>query len=126
MELGRQSVVTKLNAGSRMVTFCGCGGLRAKDRVWQMDLMLRLCQGRLSEIVRPRLVGTGLIDTDRTMRGLGIYRKAADSMNALSPGMRGIVDAYAAGVNAWLGKEDQQFGLELTVIKLLSGGRYRP
>ena len=60
------------------------------------------------------------------MRGLGIYRKAADSMNALSPGMRGIVDAYAAGVNAWLAKDDQQFGLELTIIKLLSGGRYRP
>jgi len=32
----------------------------------------------------------------------------------------------AAGVNAWLGRDDQQFGLELTVIKLLSGGRYRP
>ena len=40
--------------------------------------------------------------------------------------MRGILEAYAAGVNAWLAGDDQQFGLELTLIKLLSGGRYRP
>src|SRR5947207_13856319 len=91
-----------------------------------MELMRRLGQGRLSEIVPPRLVGSGLVDTARTMRGLGLYRKAGDSMNALSPAMRAIVEAYAAGVNAWLGRDDQQFGLELTVIKLLSGGRYRP
>ncbi len=64
--------------------------------------MRRLGQGRLSEIVPPRLVGSGLVDTDRTMRGLGLYRTAADSVNALSPAMRAIIDAYAAGVNAWL------------------------
>ena len=28
------------------------------------------------------------------------------------------LDAYAAGVNAWLKDDDQQFGLELTLIKL--------
>jgi hypothetical protein len=29
------------------------------------------------------------------MRGLGLYRRATESLNALSPGMRGIIDAYA-------------------------------
>ena len=60
------------------------------------------------------------------MRGLGLYRRATDSVNALSPAMRAILEAYAAGVNAWIGDDNQQFGLELTLIKLLSGGCYRP
>src|SRR6185503_11352110 len=51
---------------------------------------------------------------------------AADSVGALSPATRAILDAYAAGVNAWLSDPEQQFGLELTLVKLLSGGRYRP
>jgi penicillin amidase len=121
-----KNAVPHIIAGSIEDAAFGLGYVHAQDRFWQMELMRRLGQGRLSEIVPPRLVGSGLIDTDRTMRGLGLYRKAADSMNALSPGMRGIIDAYAAGVNAWLTRDDQQFGLELTVIKLLSGGRYRP
>src|SRR5471032_1724255 len=121
-----KNAVPHIIAGSLEDAAFGLGYVHAQDRFWQMELMRRLGQGRLSEIVPPRLVGSGLIDTDRTMRGLGLYRKASDSVNALSPAMRAIIDAYAAGVNAWLARDDQQFGLELTVIKLLSGGRYRP
>src|SRR5260370_7762925 len=47
-------------------------------------------------------------------------------MSAGAGGMGAMMEAYAAGVNAWLGRDDPQFGLELTMIKLLSGGRYRP
>ena len=32
----------------------------------------------------------------------------------------------AKKINAWISDKDQQFGLELTVVRLLSGGRYRP
>ena len=74
----------------------------------------------------PRLIGEGLIDTDRTMRGLGLHRRAAESVNALSPGMRTILESYAAGVNAWLDRDDQQYGLELTMIKLLSAAAAGP
>src|SRR5258708_2797120 len=91
-----------------------------------MELMRRVGQGRLSEILPPAIVGSGVISADRTMRGLGVYRHAADSVAALSPATRGILESYAAGVNAWLSEHDQQYGLELTLVKLLSGGRYRP
>jgi penicillin amidase len=121
-----RNAVPHIIAGSIEDAAFGLGYVHAQDRFWQMELMRRLGQGRLSEIVPPQLVGSALIDTDRTMRGLGVYRRAADSVNALSPAIRSIIEAYAAGVNAWLDRGDQQFGLELTVIKLLSGGRYRP
>ena len=71
--------VPHIIAGSIEDAAFGLGFVHAQDRFWQMELMRRLGQGRLSEIVPPRLVGSALIDTDRTMRGLGIYRKASDS-----------------------------------------------
>ena len=121
-----KNAVPHIIAGSIEDAAFGLGYVHAQDRFWQMELMRRLGQGRLSELLPPRLIGEGLIDTDRTMRGLGLHRRAAESVNALSPGMRSILDSYAAGVNAWLDRDDQQYGLELTLIKLLSGGRYRP
>ncbi|WP_421998175.1 penicillin acylase family protein [Reyranella sp.] len=118
--------VPHIIAGSLEDAAFGLGYVHAQDRFWQMELMRRLGQGRLSEIVPARLVGTGLVDTDRTMRGLGLYRRAGESVNALSPGVRSMIDGYAAGVNAWIRDPEQQFGLELTLIKLLSGGSYHP
>ena len=121
-----KNAVPHIVAGSIEDAVFGLGFAHAQDRFWQMELMRRLGQGRLSELVPPTLVGSGLVDTDRTLRGLGVYRHASDSVAALSPSTRAMLDAYAAGVNAWLGARDQQFGLELTLVKLLSGGRYRP
>ena len=121
-----KNAVPHIIAGSIEDAAFGLGYVHAQDRFWQMEMTRRLGQGRLSEIVPPSVVGSGLIDTDRTMRGLGLYRQASESVNSLSPGTRTQLEAYAAGVNAWLKDDDQQYGLELTLLKLLSGGRYRP
>jgi len=127
VEILRDShAVPHIIAGSIEDAAFGLGFVHAQDRFWQMELMRRLGQGRLSEIMPPAIVGGGIVDTDRTMRGLGLYRAASDSIGALSPAMRAILDAYAAGVNTWLANDEQAFGLELTLIKLLSGGRYKP
>ena len=121
-----KNAIPHIVAGSIEDAAFALGYVHAQDRFWQMELMRRLGQGRLSELLPPSLLGSRLVDTDRTMRGLGIYRRANDSLNALAPGMRSIIDSYAAGVNAWIGDPDQQYGLELTLIRLLSGGTYRP
>ena len=121
-----KQAIPHIIAGSIEDAAFGLGFVHAQDRFWQMEMMRRLGQGRLSEIVPPAIVGNGIVDTDRTMRGLGLYRAASDSVGALSPAIRAMLDAYAAGVNAWLAADNQQFGLELTLVKLLSGGRYRP
>ncbi len=121
-----KNAVPHIIAGSIEDAAFGLGFVHAQDRFWQMELMRRAAQGRLSEILPPTLVGNGVVSTDRSMRGLAVYRHASDSFSALSPGTRGILEAYAAGVNTWLGDHGQQFGLELTLVKLLSGGRYVP
>ncbi len=121
-----KNAVPHIIAGSLEDAAFALGYVHAQDRFWQMELMRRLGQGRLAELVPPTLVGTGLVDSDRTMRGLGVYRRASESVGALSPAIRGQLESYAAGVNAWIADDDQQFGLELTLIKLMSGGSYRP
>ena len=121
-----KNAVPHIIAGSIEDAAFGLGFVHAQDRFWQMELLRRVGQGRLSEILPPQFVGAGVINSDRTMRGLGLYRAASDSVGALSPGTRAVLDSYAAGVNAWIGGRDRQYGLELTLIKLLSGGRYRP
>lgn len=60
------------------------GFVRAQDRLWQMEMSRRVAAGRLSEIV-----GAGGLETDRFLRNLdGETRK--------------LLEAYAAGVNAFL------------------------
>ena len=66
-----KNAVPHIIAGSIEDAAFGLGYVHAQDRFWQMELMRRLGQGRLSEVVPPRLVGSGLVDTDRTMREIG-------------------------------------------------------
>src|SRR5215467_1340417 len=71
----------------------GLGYVEAQDRLFQMDLMRRAGAGRLSEWFGPLA-----LDTDKSMRTLGIYRAAEAEYPLLSPELRAVFDAFAAGV----------------------------
>jgi penicillin amidase len=75
----------------------GLGFAHAQDRLFQMETMRRYGAGRLAEIFGERAVG---IDTQ--MRILGLYRLAEASFSHLSPPVRRVLEAYAAGVNAFV------------------------
>lgn len=75
----------------------GLGFVHAQDRLFQMDLMRHYGAGRLAE-----WFGTSALATDRSMRVLGLYRAAEAQYALLSPELRAVLDAYAAGVNAFL------------------------
>lgn len=73
------------------------GYAHAQDRLWQMDFMRRAGAGRLSEVV-----GETTYELDRFLRTLGLYRTAEANLAHLSPALRDLLEAYAAGVNAYL------------------------
>jgi len=73
------------------------GFLHAQDRLYAMDLMRRYGAGRLAE-----WFGETALPIDRFTRMLGLYRSAQKQYDALSPELRAVFDAYAAGVNAFL------------------------
>jgi acyl-homoserine lactone acylase PvdQ len=72
------------------------GYVVAAERMWQMDLMRRLAQGRLSEVF-----GEDALPADRLMRTIGLGATARQALDALEPPYRDYLDAYAAGVNAY-------------------------
>ena len=77
--------------------FFALGLVHAQDRLFQMTVLRRAAQGRLSEIY-----GVGAFASDDLARRLGLYRNAAASVQAQSPETLTALEAYAAGVNAWI------------------------
>ncbi len=77
--------------------FFGLGFAHAQDRMWQMQMLRRTAQGRLSEMFGPRT-----LRTDELMRRLDIYGLARSSLDAQDDQTRAALRAYSDGVNAWL------------------------
>jgi penicillin G amidase len=73
------------------------GFVHAQDRLFQMDLLRRYGAGRLAEVF-----GEHALPADRSMRLFGLYRAAERQFAELSPELRGVLEAYAAGVNAYI------------------------
>ena len=78
-------------------TLFALGYAHAQDRLWQMTMLRRTAQGRLSE-----LFGEATLPIDMTVRRLAIYSAARQSLSALRPDTLAKLDAYAVGVNARL------------------------
>ena len=77
--------------------FYGLGYTHAQDRLWQMTVMRRTVQGRLSELFGPRTV-----QIDKLMRRLDLYTLAQQSFEVQDDYTKAALRAYAAGVNARL------------------------
>jgi len=77
--------------------FFGLGYVHAQDRLWQMSMMRRTAQGRLSEIFGPDTV-----HIDTYMRHLDLYSTAMRSLSVQSQETLDALNAYARGVNARL------------------------
>lgn len=75
------------------------GYLVARDRLWQMEFQTHAAAGRLAEIVGPRA-----LEFDRHRRRLGMVYAAENAAGAMAahPEIRLAVEAYTAGVNAWI------------------------
>lgn len=77
--------------------FFGLGYAHAQDRLWQMTMLRRTAQGRLSE-----LFGERTLSIDSVIRRLDIYNLAVQSVDVQDDRTKEALVAYSAGVNAWL------------------------
>ncbi len=96
--------VPHIFATSRHDLMFGLGFTHAQDRLWQMELSRRSGQGRLSEIF-----GERTFTTDVFLRTLDLYGHAERALAALTAEERGDLEAYAAGVNAFIGRSRRWF-----------------
>ncbi len=84
-------------------TLYGLGFVHAQDRLWQMTMLRRAAQGRLSE-----LFGAETLATDELLRALGLYTYAVEAEKLQTPEVKAELQAYADGVNAWLRVVNEQ------------------
>ncbi len=77
--------------------FFAQGFVTAQDRFWQMDLSRRVAEGKLSEIF-----GDTTVHIDKLMRTIGLGTIADSLYSHMPESSRTVLDAYAAGVNAYL------------------------
>jgi penicillin amidase len=90
--------IPRITAANALDGAAALGFMHARDRMFQMDLGRRAASGRLSEIA-----GGATLRLDRTMRTLGLRLRAEADLAAQTPETRAMLDAYARGVNAWIG-----------------------
>lgn len=96
--------------------FMAQGFVHAQDRFFQMDFWRHIAEGRLSE-----MFGSAQLETDRFLRTLGWGEVAKAEYAADTPVNRALVDAYSAGVNAYLGQRSpSELGFEYSIIELLN------
>lgn len=89
--------VPHVTAASARDAAAALGYLHANDRMTQMELGRRAASGRLAEIV-----GEAALPLDREALTLRLRKAAEDLWQASGAESRETLEAYAAGVNAWL------------------------
>jgi penicillin amidase len=77
--------------------FFALGYTHAQDRLWQMTMLRRTVQGRLSE-----LFGARTVKIDSLLRRFDLYNLAVSSVSAQDARTLEMLEAYSAGVNAWI------------------------
>ncbi len=88
--------VPHIQATNETDLYRALGYVHAQDRLFQMELVRRLANGELAEILGPKL-----LDTDKLFRTLGLRehaRKTVQSLPPQSPALQAL-QAYLDGVN---------------------------
>lgn len=107
--------VPHIHAQNEKDLFFVCGYMHAKERMWQMDLMRRTGQGRLSE-----LFGVDQVERDKFMRTLGLQEASRRDLDRISPQIKELLVAYSQGINTWMDTRNRVWPPEFLVL------RYRP
>jgi acyl-homoserine-lactone acylase len=101
--------VPLVKAENEADAFFGAGYATANDRLWQMYASKLAVTGRLAEIA-----GSKMLPVDVYMRTVGIKRNVDRAINAMPAKYKAPLEAYAAGVNAYL-KANPNLPLEFTI-----------
>jgi len=93
--------VPHIKAGNEDDLYRALGYVHAQDRLFQMEIMRRLANGELAEILGPDLV-----QTDRLFRTLRLRAQAARMVAAMDPKSPAVraQSAYLDGINQFLAK----------------------
>ncbi|MCW7539831.1 penicillin acylase family protein [Aquabacterium sp. A7-Y] len=98
----------------------GLGFVHAQDRLWQLEMHRRVGAGQLAEAF-----GDSAVGTDVFLRSLGVRRAAEQQLESVAGEARGALDAYAAGINAYVARHMGARPPEFLALGL-QPGRWEP
>ncbi len=87
------------------------GYVHAQDRLFTMDLIRRAGEGRLSEILGPKV-----LPFDEMFRTVGIERTAEKLWKNISPVSKKLLQAYSDGVNLYIKNAKGHYPIEFDVL----------
>jgi len=87
------------------------GYVLAQDRLWQMDLIRRATQGKLSEIF-----GKDMIKADYLLRSLRMTQKSKKLIKKTDKKIIKAVEAFADGINQYIENNIDNLPVEFTIL----------
>ena len=105
--------VPHINADNELDLYRALGFVHAQDRLFQMEMVRRLAQGEMAEVLGPKL-----LDVDRLFRTLGIRDHAQTivaKMDMQSPASQALL-AYLDGINQY--QATQPAPIEFDLLKI--------
>lgn len=103
--------IPHIYAKNQQDLYMAVGYVSAQDRLWQMDLLRRVTQGRLSEIF-----GKEMLKADQLFRALRFDKKSRQILKGLPPEMIQCMEAYSRGINAYIESHADKLPFEFTVL----------
>ncbi len=116
-----QNAIPHIHAKSMQDAMQTLGFVHARERLWQMEFLRRVGQGRLSEVL-----GEATVDTDVFLRTLDMAGAAKKSYEKLQPRTQRALLSYAKGVNAFTSRETRLFEPRLGAEFLILGADPEP
>ena len=110
--------IPHIYANNQADLFFAQGYVTAQDRFWQMEFWRHIGMGRISEIA-----GEATIDSDKFIRTVGWNRMAEDYINYYeqeAPEFMAVLDAYSAGVNAYINENGTALPLQFQILGLVN------
>jgi penicillin G amidase len=97
--------------------FMAQGYVTAQLRWWQMEWSRKQARGQLASLMGEEYVGT-----DSFLRTMGLAAAAENDYEMLSDQYQDILQAYADGINAWIGdKTPEELAIEYTYLDDVGG-----
>ena len=107
-----QYAIPHIYAKTETDLYRAIGYVMAQDRLWQMDLIRRATQGRLSEIF-----GEDYVDIDLMLRSLRMSEKSEMVLNTADKEMLASLNAFADGVNQYIENNPKKLPIEFKILK---------
>lgn len=110
--------IPHIYAQSEHDLFFAQGYVHAQDRFWQMEFWRHIGQGRIAEIAGPSAA-----PRDEFIRTFGWNRIAADIADYYrreAPEFYAILEAYSAGVNAYINANKGSLALQINILGMVN------